>query len=80
MVPLLAAELESAEMLRRLESDGGLIVWWGTPVECVSALARRERGAGIAAAVHRLGEDRIGRVLLGPHEGEAGERIDSAFG
>jgi uncharacterized protein len=42
-----------------LEDDPAMLVWWATPVECVSALARRERdGAldspGVAEAVDRL--------------------------
>ena len=33
-----------------LTEDHGLIVWWGTPVECVSAIARAERDVRIDAA------------------------------
>ncbi|MFQ5973699.1 MAG: type II toxin-antitoxin system VapC family toxin [Alphaproteobacteria bacterium] len=43
IVPLLVDEPTSESLLRILKADGGLIVWWGTPVECVSAVARRER-------------------------------------
>ncbi len=32
-----------------LTGDNGLIVWWGTPVECTSAIARAERDARIDA-------------------------------
>ena len=32
-----------------LTGDNGLIVWWGTPVECASAIARAERDARIDA-------------------------------
>jgi hypothetical protein len=40
-------------------SDPEVVVWWGTPVECMSAIARRERdgtlsAAGVAAATDRL--------------------------
>ncbi len=47
VVPLLVEEAASGGLLRLLEADGGLIVWWGTPVECVSAIARRERQGDI---------------------------------
>ena len=50
VVPLLVDEPATANLLRILESDGGLIVWWGTPVECVSAAARRERDGDLAVA------------------------------
>jgi predicted nucleic acid-binding protein len=26
-----------------LESDASMVAWWATPIECVSAIARRER-------------------------------------
>ncbi len=43
IVPLLVHE-PSFEVLRQLLlSDAEMIVWWGTAVECTSALARRER-------------------------------------
>jgi predicted nucleic acid-binding protein len=59
IVPLLVAEPASQAMAATLEDDGELICWWGTPLECVSALARRERegsltAAEVAAALRRL--------------------------
>jgi uncharacterized protein len=50
VVPLLVEETARGALLRLLEADGGLIVWWATPVECVSALARREREGALDAA------------------------------
>lgn len=43
IVPLLVEERASAEATRLLESDPSIVVWWATPTECASALARRER-------------------------------------
>jgi predicted nucleic acid-binding protein len=59
IVPLLVAEPASEGILSTLEADSEMLVWWGTPVECVSALARRERegalpSAGVTAAIDRL--------------------------
>lgn len=59
LVPLLVFETAREKLLDLLESDGELIVWWGAPVECVSAIARRERAGDmelIAAndAIRRL--------------------------
>ena len=43
IIPILISEPRSAE-LRELSDDGGqLAAWWGTTVECTSAIARRER-------------------------------------
>jgi uncharacterized protein len=59
IVPLLVDEPASAAMLSQLHEDAELLVWWGTPVECVAALSRRERDgalapAGVTGAVERL--------------------------
>lgn len=43
VVPLLVDEPSRQSLMRLLEEDGGLIVWWGTSVECASAVARAER-------------------------------------
>jgi len=50
VVSLLADEEPREGLLRNLRSDGGLVVWWGTPVECMSALARREREGSLTVA------------------------------
>ncbi len=43
IVPLLSRE-ESSERLRSLLArDSAMFVWWGSEIECVSAIARRER-------------------------------------
>lgn len=50
IVPLLIAESLSDAAANCLRSDPALITWWATPVECVSALARREREGTLAPA------------------------------
>jgi len=56
IVPLLVGEPSRDALLALLERDASMLVWWGTPVECASALARREReGAiGLDAATDAL--------------------------
>lgn len=44
LVPLIVQERRSEEVTRLLEADRGMTVWWATPVECASAIARYERG------------------------------------
>lgn len=48
VVPLLADEAPRSELLDLLQQDPQMLVWWGTPVEVVSALARREREGVLA--------------------------------
>jgi uncharacterized protein len=49
IVPLIAEEPPRAAMLTLIEQDSDLLVWWGTPVEITSALARREREGELSA-------------------------------
>jgi hypothetical protein len=42
-VLLLVDELPREQLPALLEQDSEVLAWWGTPVEMVSALARRER-------------------------------------
>lgn len=43
VVPLLVAEPATAARVQMLRSDPAMLVWWGTPVECASALQRLGR-------------------------------------
>ncbi len=43
LAPLHARERRTAELQALAKSDEGIVVWWGTVVECASALARLNR-------------------------------------
>lgn len=43
VVPLLVNEGRSEVLRAEAAAQKPLVVWWGTPVECVSAVGRRER-------------------------------------
>jgi uncharacterized protein len=47
VVPLLVHEPRSKEMRALAESDVGRALWWGTVIECNSALCRVEREGGL---------------------------------
>jgi uncharacterized protein len=50
IVPLLVAG-ESTRPLQALAAkDVAMLVWWGSVVECISALARLEREANMSAS------------------------------
>lgn len=49
LVPLLVEERESPAMGELLAADRELVVWWGSPVECLSAVRRREREGSLDA-------------------------------
>lgn len=43
IVPLLMAETQTPHLQAMAADDPAMLVWWGTEVECASALARLER-------------------------------------
>ncbi len=48
IVPLLVNQDRTHDVERLLEQDTELVTWWGTPVECVSALMRLVREDGLS--------------------------------
>jgi len=59
VVPVLIAEARSAAMTTLLRSDRAPAIWWGSPVECQSALYRRRREGILSPArlADRFAED-----------------------
>ncbi len=49
VVPLLVDEPATAPLLDLYRRDCVLLAWWGTDVECVSALARLERDGSLGS-------------------------------
>ncbi len=50
LVPVLLSEARSAEVIALLRADRAPAIWWGSPVECQSALHRRRREENLAAS------------------------------
>ena len=50
LVPLLVTEDSSAPLEALFKDDEAVVVWWGTEVECASAVARLERQGLLSAA------------------------------
>lgn len=63
LIPLCVDEPATGAVRALTETDPSLVVWWGSRIECVSALARRRREGHIAAEVERQARDLLG--LLG---------------
>jgi len=64
IVPLLIDEPPRESLLNLLERDPLVLVWWGTPVEFVSAVARREREQSLTIAEAAAAIERM-RALVG---------------
>jgi len=50
LAPLHAREPRTADLQALARSDEGIVVWWGTVVECASALARMRRHQSLTDA------------------------------
>jgi len=77
VVPLLVHEPRSADMRELAERDQHLVVWWGTSVECYSALARREREGIISSESADQARLVLGELTLAWTEILASEEVRS---
>jgi predicted nucleic acid-binding protein len=59
IVPLLVRQAQTQEMERVLAQDAVIVTWWGTPVECQSALMRLVREGQLGAAEVCAAERRL---------------------
>lgn len=53
LVPLLLQQPQTKRVRHLLEEDDELVVWWGSAVECASAIARLHRDGHLSAAAER---------------------------
>ncbi len=68
LLPLLIEEAGSVTMNRVFAEDREIAVWWGTPTECWSALARRERDAGWPPATTDEALANLQQLMARAHE------------
>ena len=75
IVPLLVAEPTTRRLQALAARDPDMLVWWGSEVECVSALARLERAGALEAKAVALALERLRGLADGWHEIEASEIV-----
>jgi len=68
IVPLLAAEGSTRRLQDLVAKDPTMLVWWGSEIECVSALARLERDGGLSPRAMTVALGRLGQLSAGWHE------------
>ena len=75
VVPLVVTEASTRALQDVAAADTAMLVWWGTEVECASALARLEREGALepAAAVECF--DRLRRLAQGWNEVDPSDAI-----
>ncbi len=75
LVPLLIVEPTTRRLQTLAARDPEMLVWWGSEVECVSALARMERAAALDPRAANLAYDRLDQLADGWYEIEASEIV-----
>jgi uncharacterized protein len=63
LIPVLLPESRSGAITDALAADREVTVWWGTPVECLSAIYRRHRESPVPAPLLTEALNRI-RALV----------------
>jgi predicted nucleic acid-binding protein len=75
VVPLIVREPTSPAALRAYEGDPEIALWWATPLECVSALARLEREGRLTPIDVTDAVGRLDAIMLAAHEVQPVERV-----
>jgi len=75
---MIVAEPATRGVQRLAESDPAMLVWWGTEVECASAIARLEREGLLAELAVTQALDRLKRLAAGWHEVDPGDALREA--
>jgi uncharacterized protein len=78
IVRLLVLERQTAQIQSLARQDPDLLVWWASEVECVSALARREREGAFDARTIALALERLQRPAAAWHEVDPSDLIREA--
>jgi uncharacterized protein len=75
IVPLLVAEVTTRRMQALARRDPDMLAWWGSQLECASALARLERAAALDAKGIGAALDRLNRLASSWHEIEPSDIV-----
>ena len=78
VVPLLIEQGPSRSMLQAFAHDPQLSVWWGTVVECDSAIARAERDGRVSATASDVARARLKELSAAWRECQPSERLRRA--
>lgn len=73
IVPLLVRQRRTRDIERLLVEDPVVVTWWGTPVECLSAIMRMVRDGALTADDAHIAEMRLHELRNGWDEVLPGE-------
>ena len=77
ITPLCLDEGRSTEVDQLLSEDPRMTVWWATPVECASAIARRRRAGALSAADQDSAYEVLDRLSAAWFEIQPGQLVRS---
>jgi uncharacterized protein len=80
IVPLLVAEVATPRMRELASSDPAMLVWWGSAIECMSALARAERATARSARAVGTAYNRLAELSGEWHEIDPNDLVREAAG
>lgn len=75
VVPLLNAETATPVLREVFRRDPDMLVWWGTGIECISAISRREREGVLSDAGAREALLRLDALALAWKEVEPSDLV-----
>lgn len=75
LVPLLIDQPSSAAARRWLDEDRELVVWWGSSIECASAIARLQREGILDGGAERSARDLLETLRSGWFEIRPGDAV-----
>ena len=78
IVPLLLTEASTRYLQALAVKDPDILVWWGTEVECASAIARLERDGDLDEATVVRAFERLKQVAGGWHEVDPTDAVREA--
>jgi uncharacterized protein len=78
IVPALVAEPTTRTVQALAARDPAMLVWWGTHVECASAIARLERDGLLDEPAVTQAMDRLKQLAAGWHEVDPSDAIREA--
>ena len=78
LVPLLVDEPSTRPMQSLVAKDPAMLVWWGTEVECASAVARLEREGALDDRATGLAFTRLHHLAIAWHEIDPSDALREA--
>lgn len=78
IVPLLITELWTRRVQALVAQDPAMLVWWGSEVECASAITRLEREGALGEQAIALAFKGLGQLADAWHEVEPSDAVREA--